>query len=179
MANQALAGTSQHTSYSYFRIKGQTAKQIYLSLLTHAKAPGGHDAYATTSTSIYQKAKFTVGKSCNVRNHNITAKFKISLPQLNTSSHPPSVVKSKWQNFANVLKRHEEHHRSLWLACATAFSRKAQTLKASNCSTLGNNLTSLWKKIEAACHKQNKAFDNAEQAKLLRQPFIQMVLRGQ
>jgi predicted secreted Zn-dependent protease len=175
MVNVAQAKISQNTSYSYFKISGQSAQQIYKSLLAHAKGPGGHDAYATTSTRIIQNGQYTGGKSCRVKSYNTFLTFKINLPKL-AASNAHASVKGSWQNFAGVLKRHEEHHRTLWMSCATQFNTAVLALSNSNCSTLKRKFDSLWKKAQANCRKQNDAFDKAEQAQFLRQPFIQLVL---
>jgi predicted secreted Zn-dependent protease len=175
MVNVAQAKISQNTSYSYFKISGQSAQQIYKSLLAHAKGPGGHDAYATTSTRIIQNGQYTGGKSCRVKSYNTFLTFKINLPKL-ASSNAHASVKGSWQNFAGVLKRHEEHHRTLWMSCATQFNTAVLALSNSNCSTLKRKFDSLWTKTQNSCRKQNDAFDKAEQAQFLRQPFIQLVL---
>lgn len=177
LSTAATAKTTMTSSTNYFKIQGQTAQQIYASLLTHAKGPGGHDAYATTSTRILQKASFTVGKSCSVKNYDVVAAFQISLPILKSSS-PHPIIRSKWQGFADVLRRHEEHHRTLWMACARNFNRKVQTLTASNCKALNVKFTALWKATEDVCRQQNNAFDRAEQSRFLKQPFIQLVLQN-
>lgn len=173
----ATAKTTSKTSYSYFKIVGQTAPQIYASLLVHAKAPGGHDAYATTSTRIFQKAKFSVGNACRVKNYDVMATFNIALPSLAPSS-ATGVVKSNWQSFATMLRRHEEHHRILWLACAENFNRRVLSLSAGNCSALNQKFTALWKATEATCRAQNDAFDKAEQGRFLKQSFIQLILHN-
>ncbi len=176
LSTAAVAKTTATTSYSYFKIIGQTAPQIYASLLGHAKSPGGHDAYATTSTRIFQKAKFNVGKSCSVKNYDMVATFKIALPSLAQSS-ASGVVKAKWQSFAGMLRRHEEHHKSLWLACVQNFNSRVLTLSADNCKTLNQKFFALWKASEATCRAQNDAFDKAEQGRFLEQSFIQLVLQ--
>jgi predicted secreted Zn-dependent protease len=176
LASAAEAKVSVSTSYSYFKISGHTAGQIYQSLLAHAKGPGGHDAYATTSTRIIQKGTYSTGKSCGVRTYDTNLNFAINLPRL-AASKASAPIQNSWQDFAGVLKRHEEHHRSLWLSCAREFNRKVLELKESSCANLKNKFKILWKATETSCRKLNDDFDRAEQLRFPHQPFIQLLLR--
>jgi predicted secreted Zn-dependent protease len=175
-ANLATAKTIQSSTYNYFIIKGQTAPQIYASLLAHANGPAGHDAYATTLTRIHQKADFLIGKNCTVHRYDNIAEFKINLPKLKSTARVNATALSDWNGFANVLKRHEEHHRSLWLACATKFNSAVQHMNGRTCDQLGNSIKKLWAKTEAMCRQQNNAFDKTEQAHFLTLPFIRLLL---
>ena len=172
------AKVSQSTTYSYFKVQGQTPREIYVSLLKHAKGPGGHDAYATTTTRIYQKTSFTVGSFCSFKNYNITGTFKITLPKLVGTDGATAATKQGWAGFANVLKRHEEHHRELWMGCVRNFEQQVRSMSEKNCGALGSNFKKLWKVMQKNCDAQNAAFDKQEQLNFLRNPFIQTVLRG-
>ena len=172
----ATAKTIQSSTYNYFIIKGKSAPQIYASLLAHANGPAGHDAYATTLTRIHQRADFIRGKNCAVHRYDNIAEFKFSLPKLQSNAKVDATALAQWQGFAAVLKRHEEHHRSLWLACATKFNISVQHMSARTCDQLGNAIKKLWAKTEAVCRQQNDSFDAAERAHFLSLPFIRLVL---
>lgn len=176
IAGSAVATTTNSTRYSYFKISGQSAHEVYSSLMSHAKGPGGHDAYATTSTKISQNAQYSIGKTCRIKNYQMNLAFNINLPQLASGRKPPLSMRGNWKNFADVLKVHEEHHRSLWLGCANAFSQLAQKLEASNCQVLKTNYTQLWVTMQNSCKRQNDAFDQAERIRFMKIPFIQQVL---
>jgi predicted secreted Zn-dependent protease len=169
------AKINQLTTYSFFKVKGQSAREIYTSLLNHAKGPGGHDAYATTAIQVFQKSKVMSGTSCRLAQVNLDANFKITLPKLEATPQSATVEKT-WRGFATVLRNHEEHHRSLWMACVRILENQAKTLQATSCASLGSKFKQLWKTIEATCLKQNNSFDKVEQAHLLQQPFIKMVI---
>jgi predicted secreted Zn-dependent protease len=172
----AVASVRHHTSYSYFQIKGNSAVEIYVSLLAHAKGPSGHDAFATTATEIAQHGRYLPGKSCRTFSTSSDATFKISLPKLAKGKASKSVVRG-WQGFSSVLKRHEEHHRALWLNCAAAFNQIALRLKENNCDQLKSKFSALWNTMKSNCAKQNQAFDLSEQSQFLKQPFIRLVLQ--
>ncbi len=178
LGNSAEAKVSQSTAYNYFKVKGQTPREIYSSLLKHAKGPGGHDAYATTTTRIYQKTSFAVGKNCSFKDYSIIGKFKITLPKLVGANGALAATKQSWAGFATVLQRHEEHHRDLWMACVQSFESQVRNMSAKNCSALTVNFKKLWKTMQKNCDAQNSAFDKQEKLNFLRLPFIQMVRRG-
>ncbi len=174
----AEAKVSQSTSYNYFKVQGQTSREIFNSLLKHAKGPSGHDAYATTITRISQKTDFTVGKNCGLKNYRISASFKITLPKLAGAGSASAATKQNWNGFAGKLKRHEEHHRDLWVACVRSFESKVRNLQAQSCGVLGSQYKKLWMAMEKSCTAQNDAFDRQEQLNFMSQPFIQTALRG-
>ena len=174
----AEAKVSQSTTYSYFKVQGKTPREIYISLLKHAKSPGGHDAYATIKTQIFQKTNFEVGKTCRFQDYSIIGKFKISLPKLVASSTASAATRQSWAGFASVLKRHEEHHRDLWMACVNSFEQQVRKMSAESCGALTTKFKKLWKAMQKNCDAQNSAFDKAERQNFLRQPFIQTVRRG-
>lgn len=171
----AEAKVSQTTTYNYFKVQGQSPRAIYVSLLKHAKGPSGHDAYATTITRIYQKTDFAVGKNCSFKNYSIIGKFKITLPKLTGADGASKATKQGWAGFAAVLKRHEEHHRDLWMACVRNFEKQVRNMSAKSCGTLAIKFKTLWNTMQKSCDAQNSAFDKRERQNFLRQPFIQMV----
>ena len=174
----AEAKVLQTTSYNYFRVQGQTSREIFNSLLKHAKGPSGHDAYATTITRIYQKTDYTVGKNCGLKNYRISASFKITLPKLAGAGSATATTKQSWNGFAGILKRHEEHHRDLWVACVRSFESKVRNLEAQSCGVLGSQYKKLWMAMEKTCTAQNDDFDRQEQLNFMHQPFIQAALHG-
>ncbi len=171
----ASAEVSQSTTYNYFKIQGKTAPEIYASLLKYAKGPSGHDAYATTAVQVFQKTKVVGTNPCRIQKVDLNATFKITLPRLHSTGIAPKVGQS-WRSFERALLTHEEHHRSLWMACVAKLERQIKTLKAKDCSTLSANFKSIWKSIETECKAQNNRFDASEQVVLLKQPFIRLVV---
>jgi predicted secreted Zn-dependent protease len=170
----AQALIKQKTSYNYFRISGNSAVEIYQSLMAHAKGPSGHDAFATTKADIRQRGNYIQGKICRTNATMSLAIFKIQLPQL-TPSRANATVLSGWREFSALLKRHEEHHRALWLACTENFNSMAARLEAKSCSKLKSKYLSLWNSMLKNCKAQNQSFDQSERAGLASHPFIQLV----
>ena len=177
MTIPASATVSQKSTYNYFKIQGSSAREIYTSLLKHAKGPAGHDAYATTAIQVFQKSKLLTAPNCRFQKLQIYATFKITLPKLQSASRPAATQKT-WQGFSTALQTHEEHHRSLWMACAAKLEQAAAGLSAKNCKALTAKFKTVWKAIETDCTRENNNFDRAEQKSLLLQPFIKMVIGG-
>jgi predicted secreted Zn-dependent protease len=174
----AEAKIQQKTSYSYFKVSGNSAGEIYRSLLRHANGPSGHDAFATTRADIRQRGNYIQGKTCQTDATSSLANFKIQLPQL-TAGRANAKVLNSWRSFTSFLKQHEEHHRSLWLACTANFNQVAKNLSAKSCRTLKSNYMSLWQTMLQNCKSQNQNFDQADRAHLAQQPFIKLVAQGQ
>jgi predicted secreted Zn-dependent protease len=173
----AQAKTTQTTVYSYFKVHGQSALEIYASLIRHAKGPSGHDAYATTSTRMYPTADYADGKSCSMKNYSLSVAFKINLPHLQQDRLKLSPALNEWNAFAIMLKHHEEHHRSLWISCADRVAAKIQALQGNDCSNISNKYRQIWNDMEKSCRAENDAFDKDEQEHFLRQPFMRLLTK--
>ena len=52
-----------------------------------------------------------------------------------------------------------------------------KSIKAKSCDDADRKATQLWDKIRAACNKKHVAFDAAEQKRLMKHPFVQLVYK--
>jgi predicted secreted Zn-dependent protease len=45
---------------------------------------------------------------------------------MNNEGKLPPLIRSKWQQFSEFLKKHEETHRAIWMGCAREFETKVR-----------------------------------------------------
>jgi predicted secreted Zn-dependent protease len=173
----AHAAITQQTSYSFFKVQGHSPREIYNSLMKHAKGPQGHDAYATTAIKVFQQVSFKGSPQCRVSKIMLSGSFNINLPKLATAPANAATLQN-WQIFIAALRAHEEHHRELWLACIAQLDASAKSMAAKSCNSLNIQLKKNWAQIQSNCFAQNTVFDKQEQKNILKQPFIKMVVRG-
>jgi predicted secreted Zn-dependent protease len=176
VASAACAAPLQTTRYVYYPVTGDNLVDLYASMLRGGPHVGGAKAYATTTASSRQDGKLIQEKSCRVENYQVKIDFVIRLPRLADDAGLNRSERHLWRGFASYLKRHEENHRSIWLACAADLERRVKAIKARTCNAFDARAQALWTSIRVSCDKRHLAFDTAEQRRLLQQPFFRTLI---
>jgi predicted secreted Zn-dependent protease len=175
----AVARPVEKTNYKYYTIKGDTPGEIYTSMISRGPDVNGVNAYASTSAISSQNGKLIQqGKSCRIGDYNFKINFTINLPKLKNEQALVGQTSAKWGQFKSFLKSHEETHKSIWLACAKTLETQVRGLRAKNCKSLDKQAAVLWKKMRTNCDKKHAAFDASEQRRLIKHPFVRLVLNG-
>jgi predicted secreted Zn-dependent protease len=172
----AEARPQSTTKYQYYSINGNSALEVYKSMLNRGPRVNGAKAYAATSAQSSQAGFLVQGQSCRIRNYRVKIDFVIKLPRMTNEGRLPPLIRSKWQQFSTFLKKHEETHRAIWMGCAKEFEGKIASLKSGDCDSLDTQAAQLWDKIRTACDRKHAAFDAAQQKLLVKHPFVKLVL---
>ena len=172
----ALGKPHQTTKYTYYTISGDTPGAIYSTLVKRGPRVGGVKAYAATTAVSSQSGQLIPGKFCSLEDYRFKIDFTIKLPKLKNEAALKGATRSDWKKFSSFLKVHEETHRSIWLACASALETKVKAIQTTSCAGLNERSTKLWEQMRVSCAKKQDAFDVAEQARLLRHPFVRLVM---
>ena len=176
ISESALCKPNQTTKYTYYTISGDTPGAIYSTLVKRGPRVGGVKAYAATTAVSSQSGQLIPGKFCSLEDYRFKIDFTIKLPKLKNEAALKGATKSDWKKFSSFLKIHEETHRSIWLACAPALEDQGPgPFRPSSCAELNAKSTKLWEQMRVSCAKKQDAFDVAEQARLLRHPFVRLV----
>jgi predicted secreted Zn-dependent protease len=173
------AQPEQSTKYVYYAIGGGSASEIYAAMLRRGPHVHGKKAYAASSAATSHNGSLVQAESCVVKNYRLKIDFVIRLPKIANESALPAADRSRWRQFAQFLKRHEETHRSIWLACAQNLETKVRAIKAASCSDVDARIDRLWDQMRQSCDRKHDAFDAAEQRRLLQHPFVRQVLSRQ
>jgi predicted secreted Zn-dependent protease len=173
----ALAKPVHATKYTYYAVGGDTAQDIYKSMLRKGPRVNGAKAYASTSATTTQDGKLLQGQSCSIDGYRLNLQFTIKLPKIKNESVLQASDRGRWRQFSVFLKRHEETHRSIWLGCAADLERQVKSIRAKTCGEADKKAQRLWDKMRAACSKKHVAFDTAEQKKLMQHPFVRLVYK--
>lgn len=173
----AEAKPVQTTKYTYYSIGGESASAIYSNMLRRGPHVNGQKAYAATSATTSQDGKLLQAKNCIVQDYRLKIDFVIRLPQIRNESVLPASDRTRWRQFSQFLKKHEETHRSIWLACAQDLENKARAIVADSCAEADDKAAKLWDQMRKTCSRKHDAFDAAEQKRLLQQPFVRHVMR--
>jgi predicted secreted Zn-dependent protease len=179
LSSPLAARPLEKTNYKYYSIKGDSPAEIYTSMIRRGPDVNGVNAYASTSATSSQNGKLIQqGGSCRIEDYKFNINFTINLPKLNNETALAGQTSAKWGQFKSFLKSHEEKHKSIWLACAKTLETQVKGLRSKNCKSLDQQAAALWKKMRTACDRQHAAFDAAEQRRLVKHPFVRLVLNG-
>ena len=72
----ALAKPIHITNYTYYTVGGDTAQEIYKSMLRKGPRVNGAKAYAATSATTSQDGKLLQGASCSIGSLMVNWRFK-------------------------------------------------------------------------------------------------------
>ncbi len=172
----ALSQPLNSTKYTYYTISGNNAGAIYATMVNRGPRVGGVKAYAKTSAISTPSAQIIPGKTCKLKDYKMNFAFNINLPRLKNEGALTGNTKTQWRNFASFLKIHEETHRKIWLEYGAALEAKVWNIKAGSCDELAAKIIKLRDQMGRECSKKQDAFDAAEQKKLMRHPFVRLVL---
>ena len=176
-AAETQAKPEQSTKYKYYPISGDSPVEIYSAMIKRGPDVNGVNAYASTSATSSQSGQLIAqGKSCRVNDYEFRIDFTINLPKLKNEGALKGQLASKWGQFKGFLKSHEEQHRTIWLGCARDLEAKVMALRTSDCKTLDKKAAQMWKTMRKSCDKKHAAFDAAEQKRLMKHPFVRMVM---
>jgi predicted secreted Zn-dependent protease len=170
-----MARPVETTKYRYYAISGDTPGEIYMSMVRRGPDVNGINAYASTLATSSQSGRLMQGKTCRIEDYKIKIEFVINLPRLKNENVLAGATKAKWGQFKSFLKAHEETHRSIWLGCARELEAKIRSIRGGTCKSLDKESARLFENMRASCQKKHKAFDAAEQRKLLKHPFVKLV----
>ncbi len=167
----------QKTKYKFYTINGDSPGDIYSSMIRRGPDVNGVNAYASTSATSSQDGKLVQhGNSCRVDSYAFNIDFTINLPKLKNESALTGPTSAKWGQFKSFLKAHEENHRTIWLGCAQNLEVQVKALSSKTCKDFDKQAANLWKKMRKSCDQKHAAFDAAEQKRLVRHPFVKLVL---
>lgn len=172
----ARAAPAFTTKYVYYKVSGDNAAGVYVSMLKRGPHVKGEKAYAATSAESSQRGKLELTKSCRIIDYQYFIGFTIKLPKLIDEAALSASARNRWQQFSSFLKKHEETHRSIWMGCAKEIETKVRALRGRTCEEVDKKAQRIRDNVQNACNRKHAAFDTAEQKKLAKHPFVKMVL---
>lgn len=174
--NAAEAAPAFSTKYVYYKVSGDTAAGVYVSMLKRGPHVKGEKAYAATSAESSQRGKLELTKSCRIVDYQYRIDFTIRLPKLTNETSLSTNTRDRWQQFSSFLRKHEEKHRTIWMGCANEIETKVRALRGRTCEEVDRKAQAIRDQVQNACNRKHAAFDTAEQKKLAKHPFVKMVL---
>ncbi|MGH6874245.1 MAG: DUF922 domain-containing protein [Aestuariivirgaceae bacterium] len=165
------------TNYVHYLIVGSSAEGLYKSMINNGPLVGGGKAYASTRMDPKVTATTVATRdSCRIDKFQLDMTFTIRLPQLKDASVLDSSSRANFDRFYEFAKKHEEGHRSIWLACAAEAEALAVEVTAKTCSEAEAEALAIVDEVAKRCDLKHATFDTGEKAKLFNHPFIKQVV---
>jgi predicted secreted Zn-dependent protease len=158
-------GELRHTTeYRVNPIKGTTPAELWRSMDARPIIDEDGPALAniTHDHKLAVKTKSS-GKTCRVESLDFTWRFVITLPKAVDEAGMSSATRAMWREFTSYLKRHEEHHRTIFLACGKDFLAKAARITAGrSCFGLERKVRKFIDRQYDACMVRQRQYDRDE-----------------
>jgi predicted secreted Zn-dependent protease len=172
LAGAAMARPAGDTTYDYYTVGGSDAAELHNAMIRRGPHLSGKNAYALTTMKSTQTGRLIQGKTCKVSGYQVNMSFRMKLPKLRDGENLSGAERSRWSAFASFVKKHEETHRAIWLGCANEMERRVRAISAKTCSAWEAAEKKAVAAVVASCNAKHQAFDNAEQRRLARHPFV-------
>jgi predicted secreted Zn-dependent protease len=173
----SIAGAQVKTTTTtrYHSVGGSTAKSLVMSM--RSRPVSGDSGAALANIRPYYRldvATRTSGGTCRASTVALNIRFVMTLPRARSASTMRSSTRSAWNAFASFARRHEQHHRSIYIQCGNSFIAKAKRMTNGSCAALQSSIRRLLEREKRACEGRNRAFDRGEKARLLRLSLFRM-----
>jgi predicted secreted Zn-dependent protease len=178
-AESSVAEIQANTFYKYYEVTGNSVRSLHKSMLRRGPNDvNGANAYGLTLMARSWEGQFVQNNECQIVDFKIKASFVIHLPKAKNEKALSSETMTHWRRFASFVRKHEEKHRSIYMSCAGELEKLILAMRERDCETLNQKSIALWENVWRQCDSKNDVFDNEEQARLVRNPFIKIALRG-
>ena len=160
---------TSHTTYLYFPVHGNSLPALHSDMARNGPTANGVRGYGITRALIGRRM---LG-SCQMKDSaHMDLEFQITLPRAATTTALSVVDRGLWNRFTEFVKKHEDTHRSIWLACAAEYDRLLQAGQTKVCAANRVAALKLYRAMLETCGPKQVLFDQALQGVLRKNPFI-------
>ena len=177
VAGPAVAKPKVTTKYTYYTVKGKSARTLYQQMVRRGPHVSGERALASTTMRPRQSGEVVGRSTCRVRNYRLNLDFTIRLPKVGSEASLSPRLRKSWRAFSSFVKRHEQRHRAIWIGCGTRIETKIRKLRTKHCSKFDRLVDRIIETELTRCKKKHDAFDAAEQRRLARHPLVRAAKR--
>jgi predicted secreted Zn-dependent protease len=163
-AAPAFGELRHSTAYRQNPIRGTTPAELWRYMAAHPIIDEDGPALANITHDHTLSVKTTKsGGACRAEAIDFNWQFVITLPKAVDEARMSGGTRAMWREFTAYLKRHEEHHRAIFLGCGKDFLAKAAKISsARTCSGLERKIGRFIDKQYAACMTRQREFDRQE-----------------
>ncbi len=173
-AVSASAQPVVRTSYTYYNISGSSLPELRQAMISKRVSANGVMGYGMTSPSLGREMSVASCKATG--NYRFSVTISEKLPRADTSQLSPADA-SRWNSFAQFVRRHEDTHRAIWVSCAADAERKFVAGGTQDCGSAHSRAIKIYNEMIAQCKPKQVAFDAQQRGVLKSHPFIKYASR--
>lgn len=167
-SDPAWAELRYKTSYRENPIRGTTPQELWRYMGSHPIIDEDGLAFAniTHDHKLSIKTERSAG-ACRTSRIDFTWHFVITLPKAVDEARMSPATRTMWDEFTAYLKRHEEHHRTIFIGCGKDFLARAAKLTARGpCFGLKGKVRRYIDQQYEVCMTKQRAFDRRDRQSL-------------
>jgi len=168
-------GLSASTAYKVNPVHGTNAAALWRYMLAHPIIdPDDGPAFANITHDHRLSVRTdSAGGLCRVTGLDFTWSFVITLPKAVDDARMDAATKRMWDQFTAYLKKHEEEHRTIFMACGKAFVPAATKLTGlPGCLGMEKQVRAFVDRQYAACMDKQRAFDRGQKSTVAGLAFV-------
>lgn len=174
IATTATAAPKVSVKTVYYTVHGSTPRDLLVYMLRNGPHGNHGRALGTTNANIRQSARLSPrGKGCVVQKHNLDVKMTLHLPRLAKGQKLTASDRNRWNGFAAYVKKHENHHKTLFIGCARRIDSKVRSIPQNqSCRAIAAKIKAIFADEDARCGRANQAYDRNEAKRVVKLPFM-------
>jgi len=170
----ARAAPKFSTKTVYYTVPGSTPKEMLAYMRRNGPHGNSGRPPSTSSAHITQTMRLSPTSSgCRINKRKLTVKMTLHLPRLAAGQKLSAAVRSTWNNFTAYAKQHENHHKSLYIACARRIDQRVRAVSnKQSCQAIRTRIKAIFAEENRLCERSNQAFDRLETERVANLPFF-------
>ena len=154
------AGAALRTTTNYYRVTGDSVRQIRRSINTQRPWRDRFSQDAQTRWEIRWSYSLRSGDAgCYVQSLQTDTTITITLPLWAEGTEAPEDLREHWKRYLTALKAHEEAHKRIALDAHEELNRRLRSITAVNCDELKRRLDLSGKAVIAEFRRKDEEYD--------------------
>ena len=168
----------------YYPVTGTTTQEIFDSVKANGpdselELQGRFTSGLTESDSSYRSEFVDHGDYCELQSAVANLDLVVTLPQHSAPSSLSDLQLGRWQDFADGVAVHEQHHVDIYIERIEAFKESLESFpeRFSDCDSLESTIASAWELEKVLTDREQEAFHESEEqlSQRVREPVQQQI----
>lgn len=171
---RAAAAPKVSSKTVYYTVQGSDPTAMLSYMLrngprgSHGRALGTTNARITQTVNLLPKA----GR-CQIGKYRLDVNITVNLPRIAKGRKLNPQIRNSWNSFAAYVRRHENQHKSMFVACARRIDQRVRGISAKqSCRAIRAKIRAIFSQENKRCDRLNQAYDRRETKRIEKLPFI-------
>ena len=163
--------------YKHYAVRGETPAEIIIDIWRKRRMRHGVFSIADIRTTLKPDGRVVRGKSCQIKDFDVTAEYTITLPRHVNERAMDRRTRRLFRAFVGSARKHELQHRAIYRGCLRRLVRAVRRMQPqTSCAATGQVIVRIAKLEGLRCRAEHMAFDKREFQKSKRLPLVRQAL---